>query len=240
MARKSPVLDAILLLCKANGTLRRKDLIALCVSKGFHYDTSSRMVDVCRRSFVLGISPEEFLVRLRLQKKGWYHENKIELRQKALDYCRSNKEVVNDRTKAYLKTSEGIENRRKWKRARCNNPIFHSEDKIRAAATRVRIASGRKTKTRRTFEELGYSPKDYFEHMSATLPKGTPYNECQHDHIIPVSFLISVGIMSIAIINSLDNMQLLTKEQNNKKRDSVDLSLAKGVVLAALQEKGIC
>ena len=173
----------------------------------------------------------------RLLNREDYHRNREKRLASVNAYNAAHRDEKRAYSKEYLIPEERKVARRIYKTARyLHDPIYRAEHRIRAQNLRVRNLLGTK-KEKHTFEEVGYSPEDYYCHMVTTLPPGLLYEECEHDHIIPVAFLLANGITSIRIVNALANFQLLSREANAKKRDRVDLSLAKGVVLAALVER---
>lgn len=78
-------------------------------------------------------------------------------------------------------------------------------------------------KESKTEELLGYNIKQLLEHLQ-TDPnfnewKNDSYN-WHIDHIIPVKAFIENNIINLNIINSLDNLRIISREENFKKSDN--------------------
>lgn len=175
----------------------------------------------------------------RAANRADYHRNKEKRLAVVTAYNLAHRTEKCAYSKDYISKPKNALARRIYKNTRyANDPLYQAIHKMRQHNLRIRRLTGQR-KITTVEKEVGYSFKEYHAHMLSTKPEGLEYFECAHDHIIPISYLLAVGITSIAIINSLDNFQLLSKKDNSEKHALVDLSLAKGVVFKALQEKGI-
>ena len=71
---------------------------------------------------------------------------------------------------------------------------------------------------------LGYTYQDLYSHLSSQRSGFGEYRNKDRwhiDHIIPVAELVRLGVRDPAVINHLDNLQLLTVKQNLSKSDSI-------------------
>ena len=85
-------------------------------------------------------------------------------------------------------------------------------------------ATGKK-KVGHTSDMIGYGPTELQEHITAHPNWDAVKDENWHlDHIFPIEAFIKHGIMDVAIINNLDNLQPISQHDNNVKRDKYDES----------------
>lgn len=77
-----------------------------------------------------------------------------------------------------------------------------------------------KNKNKRTHEMLGYTQDELLEHLGITSIKD--FEGMEVDHIFPIVAFTRHGISDARIINSLDNLQLLTVEEHKGKQDKYD------------------
>lgn len=70
-----------------------------------------------------------------------------------------------------------------------------------------------KKKEGHTYDILGYTSKELAENLGITSIEQLKNYEI--DHIFPIKAFCDYGISDVKIINSLDNLQLLTPEENN-------------------------
>lgn len=76
-------------------------------------------------------------------------------------------------------------------------------------------------KTDYSHKMLGYTAKELYEHIiSHPNWDGVKESDWQLDHIFPVDAFIKHGITDIKLINSLNNLQPLSKEENRIKSNS--------------------
>jgi len=80
-----------------------------------------------------------------------------------------------------------------------------------------------KNKTSKTKDLLGYGPGELQAHIE-NHPNWSNYKDVKWniDHIFPVSAFVRFGIFDLKIINSLDNLQPLVREDNISKADKFD------------------
>lgn len=90
-----------------------------------------------------------------------------------------------------------------------------------------------KNKDRLSKEMLGYTKEELTKHLGITCVEDL--KGMNIDHIFPVKAFCDYGIFDTKIINSLDNLQLLSAEENGSKSDSYDPTLFE----LYLQIKGI-
>ena len=75
-------------------------------------------------------------------------------------------------------------------------------------------------KVRRTFDQLGYTKADFVSRIESQFSDGMNwdnYGEWHVDHIKPVSAFVKEGILDVATINALPNLQPLWKLDNLRK-----------------------
>jgi 5-methylcytosine-specific restriction endonuclease McrA len=108
-------------------------------------------------------------------------------------------------------------------------------DKCRAAV-KYCIREFGKRKSRPTREYVGFSDYDLMEHLKK-FPNWEQLKDTnwEMDHIFPVQAFIEYKIYDIKLINSLDNLQPLTRQENLKKSDRYD----KSQFVKWLKSKGI-
>lgn len=93
-------------------------------------------------------------------------------------------------------------------------------NKIRWALRWVLTQCGTK-KLSKTHEILGYSFQQLFEHLSKfpNWEKLSKQEEWHLDHVFPISAFLKHGIIDPKIINCLENLQPLSKQDNFSKAD---------------------
>ena len=91
-------------------------------------------------------------------------------------------------------------------------------------------------KIKHKFEILGYNHDDLMKHITSFDSWNQIKNKAwDFDHIFPVSAFVKQGILDMKIINALDNMQPLLREDNLKKSNKYNIHEFKNW----LQIKGI-
>ena len=77
-----------------------------------------------------------------------------------------------------------------------------------------------KDKIGRTSDILGYGPKELQEHV-ARHPNWPRVKDKQWhlDHIFPIQAFVDNGIDDVSLINCLKNLQPITQQENNRKKD---------------------
>jgi len=82
------------------------------------------------------------------------------------------------------------------------------------------LRSTGKKKNTKSREILGYGIQEFGDHIKSSPEWSTlKDNEWHVDHIFPVSAFLDYGITDVKIINSLDNLRPLAKNQNLSKSD---------------------
>lgn len=91
--------------------------------------------------------------------------------------------------------------------------------RIKKSLKRV-LNETKKQKIKKTFEYLGYTKEDLIKHIR-NHPNWNKvrHSEWELDHKFPMKAFFDHGIYDEVIINSLDNLQPLTKRQNRSKND---------------------
>jgi hypothetical protein len=82
-------------------------------------------------------------------------------------------------------------------------------------------------KTDRTHVLLGYTKDELITHLEAQFLEGMSWDNhgaWEIDHIKPVSLFLKENINDPSVINALDNLQPLWKDDNRQKGDSYDYS----------------
>ncbi len=90
---------------------------------------------------------------------------------------------------------------------------------LRRVLTMARIRKDAKTETL-----LGYSKSDLRAHLEKQFRPGMSWqqrNTFHIDHIIPVAYFFRNGVYDPAVINALENLQVLTPAENRAKRDQL-------------------
>jgi len=81
---------------------------------------------------------------------------------------------------------------------------------------------GRK-KTTRTETLLGYSRSDLFKHITLHPNwENVKHSDWHIDHIFPIKAFVEHGVTDLKVINALDNLQPILKENNLLKSDNYD------------------
>tara|TARA_Y100000294_G_C8528675_1_gene326003 strand:- start:65 stop:1339 length:1275 start_codon:yes stop_codon:yes gene_type:complete len=69
--------------------------------------------------------------------------------------------------------------------------------------------------------ENGYTQRELNDYLARLRPSWLTKRKWHVDHIIPLSKLVKKGVTEVYILNSLDNLQLLTPAANMKKSDKL-------------------
>jgi hypothetical protein len=167
---------------------------------------------------------EKYNEYFRLKSKEYREKNK-EYFQK---YRENNKEMITKKSREhYINNVDKIKQKNKnWRE---NNPEKHREyNRISAAKSRKEqpekhrwrgilketLKKLNKEKNDKAIKLLGYSPKELKEFLLSLSPK---WFEFEIDHKIPLTWFVSET--PISLVNDFRNLQLLTKSENNKKRN---------------------
>lgn len=88
---------------------------------------------------------------------------------------------------------------------------------------RIVLKSTGRKKNAKTFDMLGYGPKELWEHIESH-PNWSKVKDVKWhiDHIFPITAFLNNNILDVKLINSLDNLQPLTEEENIRKRNKYD------------------
>lgn len=88
----------------------------------------------------------------------------------------------------------------------------------------------------RSRDLLGYTPQDLRDHLLAH-PRWSEVSvgEWQVDHIFPVKAFVDHGIYDLSLINSLSNLQPISKIENLRKKDRYDINS----FLSYLSDRGV-
>lgn len=145
----------------------------------------------------------------------------IEEKQKLSAYHKGKK--LSDETKR--KISEG---RKGSKHERWNpNRTQLRQNQLIAARCRRRLRSTielfRQEKSGKSFEILGYTPKQLVEYITSHPNWNLVKNEIwEMDHIFPISAFVEYKIFELKVMHSLDNIQPITKLENLRKNKKYD------------------
>lgn len=118
------------------------------------------------------------------------------------------------------RSSSNARRRENW----AQSESLRIKNSMRSMVRRCLLLTGNKKSTA-TEIYLGYSKNDLFKHLMKMLPEGLSMSDYgvkwEIDHIYPVSYCISVGVIDPKIINQLDNLQPLLISDNRQKSDKV-------------------
>ena len=73
-------------------------------------------------------------------------------------------------------------------------------------------------------KENGYTPRELNDYLAWLRPSWHSKRKWHVDHIIPLAKLVKMGVTELYILNSLDNLQLLTPTANLKKGANLQMS----------------
>lgn len=167
---------------------------------------------------------EKYKEYFRLKSKEYREKNKEYFQM----YRENNKEIITKKSREHYKNNVDKikEKNKKWRE---NNPEKHREyNRISAAKSRKgqpekhrwryilkeTLKKLNKEKNDKTIKLLGYSPKELKEYLLTLSPN---WSEFEIDHKIPLTWFIPST--PVSLINDFRNLQLLTKSENNKKRN---------------------
>ncbi|CAB4129884.1 hypothetical protein UFOVP117_147 [uncultured Caudovirales phage] len=215
---------------------KRVNFTACGIEKTFdEFYKSSSLCKMCSKK-LNGLRDKEYF---RRKSKEYWEKNKEHYKQKSKEYREKNKdhlqkyrddnkESIRDKYKEYYsKNVEKVANKnKKW---RIDNIEKHREYN-RKSAQKSRLENPEKHRWRYLLKEtlkkiktnkddktivlLGYSPdelKKYLETLS------TDWVNYEIDHKIPITWFKENTPASV--VNDFRNLQLLTKSENNKKRN---------------------
>jgi len=162
--------------------------------------------------------------------KEYYEKNREKILKRKKDYHKENQEIIlekkrkyrkipknKERAKEYIKKYK-VENRDKYYQYRRNNPHIIA---WRRMLYRTLYHMGTK-KEGTTQEMLGYSAVQLKHRIEKQFTEGmtwSNYGEWEIDHIMPLTSFDSATDPSI--VNSLDNLQPLWKEENMAKFNNI-------------------
>lgn len=160
-------------------------------------------------------SSEEYKYSQRKKEKERY-KNDAEYRSRKINsacyYFQRNKNKIQTR-------------RREWfyKKYRTDH-MFKIKHNCRSFVWRACIAA-KEGKTESTFESLGYTAKEFKEHIERQFTKGMSWSnhgDWHIDHVVPVSHFIKIGETDPSVIHALHNLRPIWKEENIKKSDTLE------------------
>lgn len=161
-------------------------------------------------------------------RREWYQNNKEELSKKNKKYYQNNKNKILKRIRRYLQTSRGKEvRRRSEKKRRKKYRLSHN------MSTLMRQTLKQNKKGRSWRKLTGYGVNDLALHLQRTIGLTDKvvltdfwsnfYGQHYHiDHIVPIAYFAAEKLMDADSEEfkqcwSLDNLQLLSPEENIKK-----------------------
>lgn len=155
--------------------------------------------------------------KLKEQSIEYYKENKEKISEYQKKYRELNKEYLNEKNKKYRneKSESRREYKREWqKKNRKKIPWYYAHrDLLNRTIKRINIK-----KLSKTENQLGYSSEDLKVHIENLFLEDMSwenYGEWHIDHIKPLSMFNENDDASV--VNSLDNLRPLWKEDNLKK-----------------------
>ena len=187
---------------KRKGDSKYKEIVRRASTK---YNSSTKGKEASRRNH------DKFKESELIYGRKYYREHK----QHRIDYIRQWRLDNPQKARKYA---------RKYMDNRKNNPLFNLADRLRRT---VRKSWVRRDiiKRGKTFDLLGYTPQELFDHLSPFL--GQLCCSCRNititvanshiDHIIPVKTIRTKE--DIISINSLDNLRLICAKCNLIKGD---------------------
>jgi hypothetical protein len=153
----------------------------------------------------------------RKNKKDYFTEyrknNKEKINQKIRKHYYDNIEKIKEKNKIWKKNNidkHREHNRLSAQKSRKNTPEKHRWRYI----LKETLKKLNKQKNEKTIKLLGYSPKELKNYLESLSQNWVDY---EIDHKIPLTWFISET--PVNIVNDFRNLQLLTKSENNKKRN---------------------
>lgn len=142
-------------------------------------------------------------------------------------FSEESKEKMRESAKRRIQNTNALEKMRQGKEAlKLPDAEKIARKKARDACKRMLrriLTMSRIRKDAKTEVLLGYSKEELRIHLEAKFQPGMSWavrDSFHIDHIKPVAQFFREGVFDPAIINSLENLQVLTPEENRKKGDS--------------------
>jgi hypothetical protein len=174
---------------------------------------------------------------IRQKQREYYQKNSTKIKARVKRHYEANPEHYKAYNKDYreanvekIKAGRDKENHRAWQRKRrASDPVFKTAINI---SRRIRSVLGRMNlqKTSKTEEIIGCSRQELWKHLCDTFEAnyGMPREwmdsmDLHIDHIIPISTATTED--EVYKLNHHTNLQILTAEDNLKKKDNLDWSL---------------
>ncbi len=126
--------------------------------------------------------------------------------------------------------ADNLEFHRKYRRDYAKDR-YHKDTEYKAVCilrnfiTRLK-RSGLNTNNSLSKQEIGYSAKDFVDHVESTWKKGMSWQnhgEWHIDHIKPIKAFLNEGITDPSIVNSLENLEPIWAEDNLKKSSTYNV-----------------
>jgi hypothetical protein len=147
-----------------------------------------------------------------------YAEDPSKVKERAIEWSRSNPERNRARSAAWQKNNQDRISER-WRRQYANDPEFRCRSILRSMVSRV-IKLTKRGKTSKTFDALGYSAGDFMAHIERQFLQGMAWEnhgEWHVDHISSVAELTASGVFDPAVINCLSNLRPIWASDNLRK-----------------------
>lgn len=163
-------------------------------------------------------SSDNFLKRQRQIDRGKYNNDpkfRVKKIAQACEYSKQNREKINERNRSWF---------RKKYRTDYNFRVSHN---IRSMLNRVVNACGT-NKSGSTFDALGYSAREFMEHIERQFVRGMSWGnhgEWHIDHIVPVSWFVKNGETDPKVINALTNLRPMWASENVSKGNKREVLL---------------
>lgn len=178
------------------------------------------------------------------RRREYYLANKERIKERSREWSKNNPDIKKATRDAdykrnrsrYIESAKRWANNNKEKRREISrnyaNRFYNSPENkpiiiARKLLSRILEHTGKK-KRGKTFDELGYSRKEFEEHMERLFQDGMSWEnhgEWHVDHIIPVSEMVRLGVTCPRKINALSNLRPLWAEDNLGKNNGFDLSV---------------
>jgi hypothetical protein len=177
--------------------------------------------------------------RLKYNKE-YYQDNKAEIKEKKKEYRRDNKAEIAERNKKYYQDNKAeklkkgkeyyqdnkakiLEQKKEYQKNKYNtDPNFKAKENLRKATYRL---FKRADKNKKTLKILGVSSyEDALSRLLKTMPEGYTLQDFLEgklaiDHKIPLAWFDLTIESELMKAGNINNLQLLTKEQNQEKLD---------------------
>ena len=182
--------------------------------------------------------------------KEYYQKNKEKIKQRSAARYADKKEEINSKAVEKYRTDhefreKQIKNSRRYRKEnpekaaashkksvrqyyqkRKNCPDFMMTAHCRGLVNRTLEFTGA-ARTKRSYEELGYTPKQLREHIEGLFYEGMSWenrSEWHIDHVISIHEFIKLGVRDLKKINALKNLRPVWAKENLSKNKGFALA----------------